>query len=230
MRMELRPAVRALGARRQVLDDVRLYRARRSGTDVYVATLGVGPEIARRRTEGLLSLLERRGTKVAHVVVTGVAGGIDGVSPIGTLVVPARVIDLATSDSYSSARLGRVEPVDTMATSGRELITDAAVLSGLRARGVRALDMETAAVAAVCRDHGDIPWTAFRAISDRPDDQIVDSDVASLLHDDGRADVIGALRLIARHPRRIPDFVRLGRESALAARVAAEAAAGAITG
>jgi len=228
MRLELRPAVRALRARRHVIDGISVHLTRRPANDVVVATLGVGPETARRRTDQLLDVLEHRGTPVAHVVVTGVAGGIDGVSPIGALVVPARIIDLITGASFTSTSLGAREPADTMATTGRQLLTDPAVLAGLRARGIRALDMETAAVAAACRERGDIPWTAFRSISDRPDDKIVDPAVANLLHDDGRADVAAALKLMIRHPRRIPGFMRLGRESALAAKVAARAAAAAV--
>ena len=193
-----------------------------------IAQLGAGPEVARRRTGQLLGAFDRRAIDIEHVVVTGIAGGIDGVSPIGALFVPARVIDLTTGHSYVSSRLGSIEPAETIATSGRELITDAAVLAGLLARGIRALDMETAGVAAACREHGDIPWTAFRSVSDRPEDKIVDGAVASLLRDDGSADVLGGLKMMARHPGRIPGLMRAGRESTRAARIAAQATAAAI--
>ncbi|HEV2370077.1 MAG TPA: hypothetical protein VGR90_09380 [Acidimicrobiales bacterium] len=224
MRMELRPAVRRFGARRGVIDDIDIFRARRGSTEVVATRLGIGPVVARERTAVVLDRLAARGGDVSRVLVSGIAGGIDGVSPIGTLVVPERIIDLASGADYASSDMPGVLPRGTMATSGRDLITDPDRLAELRRQGVLALDMETAAVAAECKARG-IPWTAFRVISDRPDDGLVDPQVASLLHDDGRADIRGGVRLFLREPGRIPGLIRLARDSGNAARRAADAAA-----
>ena len=108
-------------------------------------------------------------------------------------------------------------------------LVDAAV-TRLLARGVTALDMETAGVGAVCDERG-VPWTAFRAVSDRPDDGLVDGSVFSLLNEDGTTDVGAGIRYALFHPGRLPGLVRLARDSArgcgLAARAAVEALPGA---
>jgi hypothetical protein len=91
---------------------------------------------------------------------------------------------------------------------------------------VVALDMETAAVARICGERG-IPWVAFRGISDMAGDAGVGGVVLTLVHPDGSPRVGAGLRFLLTHPRRIPRLVRLGKESAHAARIAARATASA---
>lgn len=226
MRSELRPVVRALSARRDRTADTLLYRARRHGRDVVAAPLGVGPAVARRTTT---ALLDRLGPGVEHVVVSGIAGGLDPAATVGTVLVPEVVIDLENGREVRPARLGPRRPAGTVATAA-ELIVDRRRLDGLLARGVIALDMETAGVGEVCEERG-VPWTAFRAVSDRPDDGLVDGSVFSLLNEDGTADVRGGIRFVLSHPGRLPGLVRLARDSSrgcgLAARAAVEALPGA---
>ena len=64
------------------------------------------------------------------------------------------------------------------------LTTDPDDLAALRAQGVVSLDMETAAIAEVCEARG-IPWSVFRAISDRANDGSVDDEVFHLSNQDG---------------------------------------------
>jgi adenosylhomocysteine nucleosidase len=226
MRSELRPVVRALSARRDRSADTLLYRARRRGRDVVAAPLGVGPAAARRATA---SLLDRLGPGVEHVVVSGIAGGLDPAATVGTVLVPEVVIDLANDRELRPAPLGGRRPAGTVATAA-ELILDPVRLEGLLARGVTALDMETAGVGVVCDERG-VPWTAFRAVSDRPDDGLVDGTVFSFLNEDGTTDVRAGVRFALSHPARLPGLVRLARDSArgcgLAARAAVEALPGA---
>jgi hypothetical protein len=88
---------------------------------------------------------------------------------------------------------------------------------------VLAIDMETAAVAAVCERRGR-PWSVFRALSDRAGDPLVGADVLALAGEDGEPDLAAVFRFLLRRPWRLPLLVRLGRDSSRATRAAAAAA------
>jgi adenosylhomocysteine nucleosidase len=108
-----------------------------------------------------------------------------------------------------------------MWTSDR-LITDPDELARLRARGVVALDMETAAVAAVCDERG-VPWSVFRVISDRADGSVND-EVFHLSNQDGSPNAQAILRYFIRHPGSISRMVKLANGARHAAQAAADAA------
>ena len=55
-----------------------------------------------------------------------------------------------------------------------------------------------------------MPWTVFRAISDRATDGSVDDEVFHLSHQDGTPDPRAVARYLVRHPGRIPGLVRHG--------------------
>jgi nucleoside phosphorylase len=217
MRMELRPVVRALGATRSVVDGVSLYRASVGHTEVAAAAIGVGPAAAARATARLLDVWP-----ADFALVSGIAGAIDPRLGIGIVVVPATVIDRASGDRFHPSPLPDVEASGTIATSAALIVDDERV-ARLRAEGVVALDMETSAVARVCAARG-CPWSAFRAISDRSIDGLVDETVVRMLKPDGQADPWAAARVVVTRPWNIPRLVRLGRDSTLAARRAAQAA------
>jgi adenosylhomocysteine nucleosidase len=104
-----------------------------------------------------------------------------------------------------------------------ELITDPEVVSGLRARGVVALDMETAAIADVCERHG-LGWSAVRVISDRAADGIVTDEIFRLNKQDGSPDLAAVARYFARHPQHIGQMARLAASARRATAIAADAA------
>jgi adenosylhomocysteine nucleosidase len=217
MRMELRPVVRALGAQPTVVRSTTVHRAMVGRTEANAALIGVGPEEAQRRTARILDQVP-----TDFVMVSGIAGGIAPGLDIGTVIVPDTVVNRASGRRFHPAALPNVEPSGTIATSS-ELILDSDRLARLSEDGVIALDMETAAVAEVCHARG-FPWTAFRCISDRPKDGLLDDAVFGMLKPDGGANPWAAARYIATRPWRVPHLVRLGRDSTLAARRAAEAA------
>ena len=92
----------------------------------------------------------------------------------------------------------------------------------LRALGVVSLEMETAVIAESCERRG-IPWSVFRAISDRPDSG-VDNEVFRLSNQDGTPNPKAVAAYFAKHPQRIPQMARLAKDSKLATRTAADAA------
>ena len=219
MRSELRSVLRAFGLRRGP-DGAHYRRSLPGGGEVVAALLGVGPTAAAEATARLLDRYP-----AAHVVVSGVAGGIDPGMAIGTTVVPEVVLDLAAGKERRPDPLGGVPQAGTVATTA-DFITAEHDLAALRSRGVSAVDMESAAVGAVCQRRG-VEWTIFRSISDRPHDGMVDDAVFEILRADGSVDLVAALRLTLASPGRIPALVRLGRDVGRAAGRAARLAASA---
>ena len=206
MPMEARPLARKLGLRRRDIGGVKGYA---NGAVVAIVT-GMGPRRAAAGTEQLLAAVP-----VSHVVVVGITGAVDERAPIGSVVVPEAVVDGATRAEYRPA------PLNGFANRGR-MWTSATLLADPTAigdDGVIALDMETAAVAAVCEAHG-TRWSVVRAVSDRG----LDPEVAGLSRDDGSPRVGAALGYLVRHPGRLGGLVRLARDAARAAERAADAA------
>lgn len=221
MSIELRAVVKPLGARSSMIDGVRVFTGRQGVVDVVAAQIGVGPAAAARSTKRLLDHLT-----VDHVVVSGIAGGIDPSATIGSVVVPEIMLDVASDREYRPSPLGTLEQAGTVGTVD-ELIMDPQRLAALVERGVTALEMESAAVGSVCEARG-VPWTVIRVISDRPDDGLTEDAVMDVLRPDGSTDVVAALRLLVAKPSRIPRFIRLGRDASMAARRAGTTALGAL--
>lgn len=211
--MELRPLRRRLGLRRSSVG----YTGRINDRAVIAVVTGIGTAAAAGATARLLGAAE-----VEWVIVVGITGAIENDVPIGTLVLPDRVVNGATGSAYHPRPLGVGDGHGTMWTTD-ELLLDPAVLADLRAQGVVSLDMETAAVAEVCDGHG-VAWSVVRAISDRAGDGDVDADIVSLTRPDGTAKLSAAARYLVRHPRALPRLVRLANGSRLAAVRAADAA------
>jgi adenosylhomocysteine nucleosidase len=214
MTSELKPLLRYTRARRAEGDDRFSYTGRAGDVDLVIARLGVGPAPARLVTARALTV-----HPVDHVLVSGIAGGLDPDLSVGSVVVPDTVVDLASGQRFRAAPLARVTPVGLIGVSDR-LITDDKQLAALRAQGVVALEMESSGVAAACEEAG-VPWTTFRVIGDRPDEGLTDDSVISLLRPDGTADTLAAIRFMITHPGRIGGLVRLARDSSMAASKAA---------
>jgi adenosylhomocysteine nucleosidase len=225
MRSELRPLVRALSLRRTHVGDFDVYRGAVGDTEVVASLTTIGTVAAAEAAERLLHGFP----STDHVVVVGIAGGVGPNVGVGDLIVPEIVVDGATGREYRPAPLGAgtgaVRPSGKIWTSD-EFVIDKTRLAGLEADGVVALDMETAAVAAVCEGHARA-WSVFRAISDRADEH-EDSSVLELARADGSPNLPAVARLLLRRPRYALRLARLGREAASAARTAASAAARAL--
>jgi adenosylhomocysteine nucleosidase len=221
MTNELRPIVKYARAKRTRVDGLTAYTGRAGDVEVVVVQAGVGPASSRKVTERALECFP-----VDHVLVSGIAGGLHPDLSIGTVVVPEEVLDLASGERYTSSPMDGVQRRGLIATADH-LIMDEQQLADIAGMGVVAMEMESSGVAAACLGAG-VPWTTFRVISDRPDDGLTDDAIMSLLRPDGSADVAAALRLMLRHPGRIPGMVRLGRDSSMATAKAARASLGAL--
>ena len=189
--------------------------------EVVAATTGIGTRAATRAAEHLLDA-----TSVDHLVVVGIAGGIGASVDIGDLIVPDLVLDLATGVEHRPALLGDTASRGTLVTSD-VLLVDANEAVRLEERGAIAIDMETAAIAAVC-ERRRCPWSVFRAISDRADDGSTDAAVLGLAGPDGRPNLPALARFVLSKPWRVPQLARLARGMRLATSAAAAAAVSAL--
>ncbi len=109
-----------------------------------------------------------------------------------------------------------------------ELIVDLDVIAGLRADGVISLDMETAAIAAVC-ERRRLPWSVFRAISDRATDGSINEEVFRLSNQDGTPNAKAVASYVLRHPGRVPSMARMAKHAKQATEHAADAAIAALS-
>jgi adenosylhomocysteine nucleosidase len=178
---------------------------------------GMGPALARQATRRALSA-----GSIDHVMVIGIAGGLDPALPVGALMVPERV------QLYPDGPVFHTHPIAPRQASGGLMTTDGLfdnddVWRPILERGFGAVDMEAAGVAEVCED-ADVAWSVYRGISDRPDEHIVDQAIFSLSKPDGSADPVAVAKYLARDPRRAKALAHLNRSMQLAARTAADAA------
>ncbi len=215
MPMELGPLRRKLSLQRHRQAGLDLYEGRLGDRSVVATVTGMGTALATRGVERLLAA-----TPVDRAVVVGITGAVDDVTPIGSLIRPVAVVDGTTGARFLPVPLGPGVPVGTMWTSD-SLVTDAGTLAGLRAQGVVCMDMETAAVAAVCERHG-IPWSVVRAVSDRPGKDGVDDEIFRLSNQDGTPNGRAVAAFLVKHPGRIPTMARMARGAKLATERAAD--------
>jgi nucleoside phosphorylase len=160
--------------------------------------------------------------------VCGIAGGLAPASVVGDLVVPEEVFDGANGERFRSTPVDGVTPkgVIRMGDGDDYEFSDADV-ARMVAEGVTALDMETAAIARVC-DRNNIPWIAFRVISDMAGDASLGSGVLELVDEFGKPKAWPSIRYLFTHPKQIPTMLRVGRDASAAAKAAAKAAVAAI--
>ncbi len=217
MQPELKAVVKSFGLRPTPNDAVFSHAGSVGGWSVGALVTGMGPALGREAAERAL------GTgPVAHVMVIGIAGGLDPALPVGSLMVPSRVQLYPDGPEYSAHPLpSRNAEGALMTTDG--LFDDDEVWKPILARGFGAVDMEAAGVAEACDAHG-VDWSIYRGISDRPDEHIVDQAVFGLSKPNGSADPIALAKYLARDPRRAKALAHLNRCMQMAASLAANAA------
>jgi adenosylhomocysteine nucleosidase len=216
---ELRPVVRAFGLQPDATpDDAKRHTGRVGAVEIVATMTGIGTRPAAETAERVLA-----SESVDHVMVVGIAGGVGDAVRVGDIVVPTVVVDGPSGREYRPAKLPGVDARGRLVTSD-DFHVDSEELERLEADGVIALDMETAAVAAVCERAG-CQWSAVRAISDMANDHPIGEAVLNLARPDGSANVPGLLRFVITHPRKLRHLVQLGRDSQAAAKVAARTAA-----
>ena len=219
MPVEMKAIAQQLSLSRTQRDGVDLRVGRLGDREVVAIVTGMGTALAGAATRRLLDVVD-----VERVVVAGISGGVDDVTPIGTVVVPEVVVNSNSGAEHRPTPLGDHTPRGTLWTT--DVMASPTELAGLRARGVVALDMETAAVAGACEERG-VTWSVIRVISDGPADE-VDDEVFRLSNQDGTPNVANIVRYVVRRPGRVPRLVRMGRNVQMATGRAAEVAIAAL--
>jgi adenosylhomocysteine nucleosidase len=188
-----------------------------AGRRVAVAISGAGRDRAARAAEALLA-----GHRPRWVVSAGFAGGLDENLRRGDILLVDQVIDeqnnvipidlsevQKTVAELGNLRVGRLLTCDRVVRSPGEKRALG------RQYGALAVDMETYATAALCRDRG-ARLLALRAISDALDDELP-PDMELLLAQKTNAARFGAaLGAILRRPGSVKDMLKM-RENALVA-------------
>jgi Phosphorylase superfamily len=95
MPMELRPLARKLTLHRAQIGDVRLHSGTLGGRAVVAVVTGIGPKRATAGTKRVLDAVD-----VDHVVVVGITGAVENITPIGTLILPEVVVNGATRPAF----------------------------------------------------------------------------------------------------------------------------------
>jgi hypothetical protein len=74
-----------------------------------------------------------------------------------------------------------------------------------------------------------VPWSVFRAVSDRATDGSVDDEVFRMSNQDGTPNPRAVAAYVARHPGRLPALARMARAATRATERATDAAVAAVT-
>lgn len=213
MVMELKAVAKALSLRRRESSPEPLYIGASPAGAVDAVLGGMGFAASSGVVDRILARHH-----YDRVVVCGIAGGLRPDIAIGEVLVPERVVDVASGAEFLPSPLAGNANAGTLA-SNNEFVTDPEVVTGWVDRGYTAIDMETAAVAAVCERHG-CAWSVVRSISDVPSDHVDDS-VMGLTNSDGTVRPRAAARYLVSHPRRVPRMLAVGLGASRAARNAA---------
>src|SRR5262245_1773563 len=125
MSSELAPLKRPLALRPRTEGERQVFRGTTGRHEIVALQTGIGPPLAARAAERALALGGQ------HVVVVGIAGAVALELALGELVVPERVLDLATGKAFQPTPIGDVKPRGTLATSAK-LISDHAAFARMR--------------------------------------------------------------------------------------------------
>lgn len=181
--------------------------ARRSGVEILLT--GVGRPAAER------ALADAFHARVpTRVLSCGFAGALNPALRIGTVGFATEDAALRAVLLAAGARPMRFVTVDRVAVSTREK----AALR--RETGADAVEMESAALEAVCRERG-VPFAVVRAVSDGAEEDLP-LDFNRVLRNDGRLEAVTFLGALARRPATVVGLLRLQRQCRLASERLAE--------
>lgn len=188
-------------------------------SDVTAIHIGMGPPATRLATA---ALFDPGHLPVDHVMIVGICGGLHPDLEVGTLINPEAVVDHSSGVSYTHRPPGHAPQQGKVATM-ESVTLDHELSRRLLADGFLGVDMESSAVAEVCEAHS-CGWSVYRCIGDRYFDGLLDERVAAMASPDGSPDIEAVTKLLAEEPELLPKLEQLSKDSALAARLAAEAA------
>src|SRR5450631_4477257 len=95
MPMEAIPLKRKLSLKKTVVGSLEVYAGSLEGRPVVAIVTGIGGTLAAERVERLLEAVD-----IEHLVVVGITGAVHSATPIGTLILPAVVVNGVTGVEY----------------------------------------------------------------------------------------------------------------------------------
>ncbi|MHB1156465.1 MAG: phosphorylase family protein [Phycisphaerales bacterium] len=178
---------------------------------------GMGQSRARQSAQQLLADL-----RPTRVLITGLCGALDPSLKVADVLHFTKIIS-PSSQTFVPTLIGLAStPSHMTLLTADHLITTPAEKSRLhRQTAAHAVDMESAAVAAVCDAHH-IPWLCLRAVSDTAD-QALPAYLADMVDRFGRSRPLAALRQLLPHPARLRTLLQIARQSRAAANALANA-------
>lgn len=196
---------------RQSARDVRwLATTTIRGVDAMLVANGIGPRAAAAGTRKILAI-----QRVRAVISTGFAGALDSALQIGDIVLAESVrhgrrvyLGETPLNCPPGVRHGSVVTVD-------EVVQAPTTKLALARFGACAVDMESAAVAAVAAERG-LPFYCIRAISDTLE-QRFPVDFNRALRRDGTISLWSVVRQVRFRAAHWVDLVRLWQDSRIAA-------------
>jgi len=204
------------------LGSADVHSAEINGANVCVALTGAGTRHAR---EFFREILSSCSDSFGLCVSSGLAGALKPEYQVGQVLAARSVAserpDPATGDSEISCSEPLVslaaeygaKTVDRFFTSERVIAR--AEEKQYLGRKADAVEMESCEILREARAFG-IPAVSIRAISDTSYEHLP-LDMPRIFSDEGQVSLTGVVAEIARHPRSLPDLLRLGQQSKFAA-------------
>jgi nucleoside phosphorylase len=222
MPLEMEAVVKAFGLHRAGDEPSAPWTGQIGHSDVTALHIGMGPSVTRLSATACFDGTRPSFPAPDHMMIAGICGGLHPDLEVATLLNPLVVVEHATGASYAH------HPPGDRPQEGKLITTDAVTLDhefsrSLLADGFLGVDMESSAVAEVCEANG-CDWSVYRCIGDRYFDGLLDERVVAMARPDGSPDVDAVAKLVAEEPDLLPRLERLAHDSAIAARLAAEAA------
>ena len=170
----------------------------RRNTGAHIMVSGIGAALARGAAARAVELWQPK-----LLIAAGFCGALAPHLKVGDIVTSPRIlsVDHMVCDPAEKARLREEHDAD-------------------------AVDMESAAVEAVCAEHN-IPFLAVRAVSDTSDTRL--SPAVERVLASGEPSVLAAMMAILRRPSVLGEFRRLARDTKRAAEALAAALAAIVT-
>jgi hopanoid-associated phosphorylase len=171
----LKVEARALGPSMPKGGDPPLSELAAFSEGALLAVSGIGRDAAERAARALVD------AGVAALMTFGMAGGLDPALKAGSVVLPCELISadgtrFVASRPWCERVAAAVSPLRAVSTgnlltSARAIDTPADKAAAFRATGAAAVDMESAAVAAIAAHHN-LPFIAVRVIVDTAADTL----------------------------------------------------------
>jgi nucleoside phosphorylase len=180
-------------------------------SDVHVLLTGMGARNAERAIQSALKVV-----RPSRVFTCGFAGALNPALHIGDVVFATKVSP-NIAQRLQSAGARQV----TFACTEGVVITSAQKCSLRAQTGADAVEMESAIIGRICREAG-VECITVRVISDTAHEDLP-LDFNALMTPDQKLSPAKLVLAILRKPQKIPELIRLGKNSAIVAEALAKA-------